>query len=182
MFKRKSKQGVGESETLKSLRNTMKGYIGYNEVRERGPTDKALRNYLYSLVLNMIDKYSQVQNQLMQGQLLSTWSSSNQILTMLTDLRNFLSSDVYRHSTFFETPNIFDNIEVSILYLLESETILEMRSLIDLMEKTAERLKNLDLTDIEQNILAIRDSVIEVKTTITDRAELIASFEIVGLD
>ena len=50
------------------------------------------------------------------------------------------------------------------------------------MEKTAERLKNLDLTDIEQNILAIRDSVIEVKTTITDRAELIASFEIVGLD
>ena len=181
MFKRKQKKFTGgESETLKSLRNTIKDYTGYDDVKDRSPSDRALRNYLYDLILDLINSYSNVQNQLMQGQLLSTWSSSNQILTMLNTLRTLLTSDVYRHSTFFETPDISENIEISVLYLLESETILEMRSTKKDIQTVSEKLIALDLFDIEKDILKIKSNIEEVNQTIADRAELIASFEIVG--
>ncbi|MHA2027883.1 MAG: hypothetical protein ACW99A_12165 [Candidatus Kariarchaeaceae archaeon] len=181
MFKRKQKKFTGgESETLKSLRNNIKEYTGYDDVKNRTTTDKALRNYLYDLMLDLINSYSTVKNQLMQGQLLSTWSASNQILTMLNDLRTLLTSDVYRHSTFFETPDVSENIEISVLYLLESETILEIRSIKEDIAKVSEKLTALDLFDIEKDIFSIKSNLEEVRTIISDRAELIASFEIVG--
>jgi hypothetical protein len=181
MFRKKQKKFTGgESETLKSLRNTIKDYAGYDDVRDRATTDKALRNYLYDLMLDLINSYSTVQNQLMQGQLLSTWSASNQILTKLNDLRTLLTSDVYRHSTFFETPDVSENIEISVLYLLESETILEIRSTKEDITKVSEKLTALDLFDIEKDIFSIKSNIEEISTTISDRAELIASFEIVG--
>ncbi|MCE7733439.1 MAG: hypothetical protein GPJ54_01085 [Candidatus Heimdallarchaeota archaeon] len=181
MFKRKQKKFTGsESETLKSLKNTIKEYAGYDNVKDRSQSDRALRNYLYDMILDLINAYSNVQNQLMQGQLLSTWSASNQILTMLNDLRTLLTSDVYRHSTFFETPDISENIEISVLYLLESETILEFRSTKDDIQKVSEKLEALDLLDIERDIYRIKSNIEEINTTISDRAELIASFEIVG--
>ncbi|MHA2276292.1 MAG: hypothetical protein ACXAC2_11015, partial [Candidatus Kariarchaeaceae archaeon] len=135
---------------------------------------------LYDLMLDLINSYSTVKNQLMQGQLLSTWSASNQILTMLNDLRTLLTSDVYRHSTFFETPDVSENIEISVLYLLESETILEIRSIKEDIAKVSEKLTALDLFDIEKDIFSIKSNLEEVRTIISDRAELIASFEIVG--
>jgi hypothetical protein len=131
-------------------------------------------------MLDLINSYSTVKNQLMQGQLLSTWSASNQILTMLNDLRTLLTSDVYRHSTFFETPDVSENIEISVLYLLESETILEIRSIKEDIAKVSEKLTALDLFDIEKDIFSIKSNLEEVRTIISDRAELIASFEIVG--
>ena len=133
-----------------------------------------------NIILELINSYSVVKNQLMQGQLLSTWPASNQILTMLSDLRTLLTSDVYRHSTFFETPNISDNIEISVLYLLESETILEIRSIKENVAEISKKLEDLDLLNIENEIFKIKSDVEAVNTTISDRAELIASFEIVG--
>ena len=181
MFKRKQKKFTGgESETLKSLKNTIKDYEGYDNVKDRSRSDRALRNYLYDMILELINSYSIVQNQLMQGQLLSTWSASNQILTMLNDLRTLLTSDVYRHSTFFETPDISENIEISVLYLLESETILEFRSTKEDIHNASEKLTALDLLNIERDIYKIKSNIEEINTTISDRAELIASFEIVG--
>lgn len=181
MFKRKQKKFTGgESETLKSLKNTIKDYEGYDNVKDRSQSDRALRNYLYDMILELINSYSIVQNQLMQGQLLSTWSASNQILTMLNDLRTLLTSDVYRHSTFFETPDISENIEISVLYLLESETILEFRSTKEDIQNASEKLEALDLLNIERDIYKIKSNIEEINTTISDRAELIASFEIVG--
>ena len=116
----------------------------------------------------------------MQGQLLSTWAASNQILTMLNVLRSLLTSDVYRHSTFFETPDISENIEISVLYLLESETILEFRATKEDIQNVSKKLEALDLFDIEKDIFKIKSNIEEINTTISDRAELIASFEIVG--
>lgn len=181
MFKRKQKKFTGgESETLKSLRNTIKDYMGYDNVKDRSKSDRALRNYLYDMILDLINSYSIVQNQLMQGQLLSTWPASNQILTMLNELRTLLTSDVYRHSTFFETPDISENIEISVLYLLESETILEFRSTKEDIQNASRKLESLDLSNIERDIYKIKSNIEEISTTISDRAELIASFEIVG--
>ena len=84
-------------------------------------------------------------------------------------------------STFFETPDVSEHLEISVLYLLESETILEMRSVKEKMDATTEKLQNLDLMDIEHDILNIKATIESVHLTISDRAELIASFEIVGL-
>ncbi|OLS28813.1 MAG: hypothetical protein HeimC2_04140 [Candidatus Heimdallarchaeota archaeon LC_2] len=181
MFRKKQKKFSGrESETLKSLKNTLDGYEGYDNVKDRTKSDRALRTYLLNLMLDLIDSFSMVKNQLMQGQLLSTWPASNQVLTMLNDLRTLLTSDVYRHSTFFETPNISDNIEISVLYLLESETILEIRSIKENISTVSKKLEALDLLNIENEIFKIKSDIEAVNTTISDRAELIASFEIVG--
>jgi len=181
MFKRKQKKFTsGESDTLKSLKNTIKNYAGYDDVKDRSQTDRALRNYLYDLILDLINAYSTVKNQLMQGQLLSTWAASNQILNMLNVLRSLLTSDVYRHSTFFETPDVSENIEISVLYLLESETILEFRATMEDVQNVSKKLEALDLFDIEKDIFKIKNNIEEINTTISDRAELIASFEIVG--
>lgn len=181
MFRRKQKKFTGrESETLKSLKNEINEYVGYDNVNDRSKSDNALRNYLYNIILELIDSYSVVQNQLMQGQLLSTWPASNQILNMFNNLRTLLTSDVYRHSTFFETPDISENIEISVLYLLESETILEMRQIKENVSLISKKLEDLDLLNIENDIFQIKNDVDAVNSTISDRAELIASFEIVG--
>ena len=181
MFRKKPKKFTGrESETLKSLKNYIKEYVGYDDVNDRTKSDKALRTHLYNFILELIDSYSVVQNQLMQGQLLSTWPASNQILNMLNSLRTLLTSDVYRHSTFFETPDISENIEISVLYLLESETILEIRQIRENVKLISKKLEDLDLLDIENDIFKVQSDIEAVQTTISDRAELIASFEIVG--
>ncbi|MHA2251559.1 MAG: hypothetical protein ACXAD7_14440 [Candidatus Kariarchaeaceae archaeon] len=184
MFKRLRGQKVKattDNETQNSLRKTIEDYIGYDDVKDRAKTDKGLRNFLYTILLDLIDTYSIVQNQLMQAQLLSTWSASNAILAMLNELRNLLTTDVYRHSTFFETPNVSENLEISVLYLLESETILTIKDVKENMLKVSQKLTDLDLFEIERDIFVIRDNIEEVKLTISDRAELIASFEIVGI-
>lgn len=181
MFGRKKKSADSSNETLNSLRKEIHNYSDYDDVKNRDKTDRALRKYLYDIILELIDAYTAVQNHLMQGQLLSTWSASNQILTLLNELRTLLTSDVYRHSTFFETPDVSENIEISIIYLLESETILSLRAVLEKMKATAEKLANLDLYDIEKDIYSIKSEIDEIHQTISDRAELIASFEIVGL-
>ena len=56
-----------------------------------------------------------------------------------------------------------------------------MRSVKEKMDITTGKLQNLDLMDIEQDILNIKSTIESVHLTISDRAELIASFEIVGL-
>ncbi|MHA2090470.1 MAG: hypothetical protein ACW98K_06385 [Candidatus Kariarchaeaceae archaeon] len=170
-----------DNETLKALRKTIDSYIGYDDVNDRAQSDKSLRNLLYGYVLDLIDTYSLVQNQLMQGQLLSTWSASNAILAMLNDLRNLLTSDVYRHSTFFETPDVSDNLDLSVIYLLESETILSIQSTKDEMVSVLNKLEALELFEIEKDIFQIKQHIEEIKIIISDRAELIASFEIVGI-
>ncbi len=180
-FKSKKESVKIEDDTLRSLRKTIDEYLGYDNVRERGQTDKALRNYLYNLILEMINTYSTIQTQLMQSQLLSTWTASNAIIAMLNELRSLLITDVYRHSTFFETPIVSENLEISVLYLLESETILTITDIKEKMESVIQKLEALELFEIERDIFQIKSNLEEVSLTISDRAELIASFEIVGI-
>ncbi|MHA2503611.1 MAG: hypothetical protein ACXAE3_12160 [Candidatus Kariarchaeaceae archaeon] len=155
--------------------------MGYEDVKVRKATDEGIRKYWYDQTLLLIDEYSKVQNQLMQGQLLSTWPASNAILTMLNDLRTVLSTDKYRHSTFFETPDVSDSLDLEVIYVLESETILQLRDILDDIHKMSAKLRDLELLDIEKDVFAVKEYIEEVKTTITDRAELIASFELVGI-
>jgi hypothetical protein len=100
---------------------------------------------------------------------------------MLNELRNLLTSDVYRHSTFFETPDVSDNLDLSVIYLLESETILSIQSTKDEMVSVLNKLEALELFEIEKDIFQIKQHIEEIKIIISDRAELIASFEIVGI-
>jgi len=177
----KKKSEETANATLQSLRTTIDNYIGYENVKNRKQTDQGIRKYWYDLVLQILDNYSKVQNELMKGQLLSTWPASNAIINNLKELRTLLSSDVYRHSTFFETPDVSDSLDIEVIYVLESETILEMRDILGEIEKVKKKLDEMELLDIEKDVFRIKDMVDEVNTTISDRAELIASFELVGI-
>lgn len=181
IFSGKEKNLDTDNETLKSLRKTVEGYVGYNDVRNRKQTDEAIRKFFYERVLELINEYSKVQNQLMQSQMLSTWHASNEILSMLNELRTLLTTDVYRHSTFFETPDVSDSLELTVIYVLESETILEIRDIKDDTTKIYNKLIDIDLLDIEKEVFRVKNQIEEVKATISDRAELIASFELVGI-
>lgn len=183
MFKRKKKSrtDIQTSETLVSIQNTIKGYSHYTDKRGRTETDKLLRTYLYNNLTELYDLYSKVHHQLMQAQILSAWQASNQIMTSIKELRTFLTQDVYRHSTFFEAKDISTIIEISVVYILESEIILSINSLQKLSSTIYENLINVDMLDIEKNILRFQKNMNEVSVAIRDRAELIASFELVGV-
>lgn len=184
MFKKrnssKAKYSETTDETLKSLRKAINGYVDYETLSARRQTDQVFRRYLVDLTLELRSIYSSIQNQLMQGQILSAWSASNQILKFLDETKKILVEDVYRHSTFFDTPDVSANLEISVLYILESETILELNSIKENMNRVIQRLQNLDLLDIEKDIYKIKTDISEVYQTISDRAELIASYEIIA--
>ena len=183
MFKRKKKSrtDIQTSDTLRSIQDTIKGYSQYEGKKERTETDKLLRTYLYNNLTELYDLYSNVHQQLMQAQILSAWQASNQIMSSIQELRTFLTQDVYRHSTFFDANDISTIIEISVVYILESEIILSINSLKKLSATIFDKLINVEMLDIEKNILQFQKDMNEVSVAIKDRAELIASFELVGV-
>ncbi|MDH5401033.1 MAG: hypothetical protein OEY49_00970 [Candidatus Heimdallarchaeota archaeon] len=179
-FKSSKSLPATDNQTLNGLRRAIPNYIGYDGLKERKSSDNAYRSFLYDKVIKLVDGYSAVQTHLMRNQLLSTWSISNEILNMLTQMRNILSTDVYRHSTFFDTANVSDILDLSVIYVLESETIVTSSEVVDKVQIINDKLSNLELQNIEQDILATKSDIKEIYTIISDRAELIASFELVG--
>ncbi|MCY3412335.1 MAG: hypothetical protein INQ03_11930 [Candidatus Heimdallarchaeota archaeon] len=183
MFKRKKKSSADiiQDETLKSLRKIIKGYEHYKEKDVRKSTDEALRAYFYDRMVELSDIYSKVHGQLLSAQILSAWQASNYIQKELQDLRKYLSDDVYRHSTFFEANDVTSIIEISIIYILESETLLTIENCKSLSEKIYEDLVNVNMLEVEKEILQLQRAIREISNNIKDRGELIASFELVGV-
>ena len=72
------------------------------------------------------------------------------------------------------------NFEISVIYILESEVILTLEQLSDLIERIYQGLINIEMSDIEKDILLVRRNVKQVTSAIKDRAELISSYELVG--
>ncbi len=168
------------SQTLNALRSFIDDYVDYDDQSDRAKTDKAVRHHLINQVLGLITDFSKIQNSLMKGQMLSTWSISNSTGETLKKLRAILSADVYRHSTFFESSDVSILLELTVLYTLEHECILQLNKLKKEMTEVNEKLVNLDMFDMEGDIIKMRNAVRAVYKDLSDRAELIASFEIVN--
>ena len=178
--KKKSPMKKAASQSLNELRSFIDEYVDYEDQSDRTKTDKAVRHHLINQVLGLITEFSKIQNSLMKGQMLSTWSISNSIGETLKKLRGVLSVDVYRHSTFFESNDVSVLLELSVLYTLEHECILQLNKLKKDMQETNQRLENLDMFDMEGDIVGMRKAIRAVYKDLSDRAELIASFEIVN--
>jgi hypothetical protein len=71
-------------------------------------------------------------------------------------------------------------LEITVLYTLEHECILQLNKLTKEMQDINVRLENLDMFDMESDIVKIRNAIRGVYKDLSDRAELIASFEIVN--
>lgn len=184
--KRKSKKTdyelLGDSETHKSLINTISGYKSYEDVKKRYETDQAIRKFLYNKVINLTDTFSKINTYLMQNQMLATWKAANDIKNKLDELQVKLlapNADIYRHSTFFDTPDVSEWLDIPVIYVIESEMIVLTADLKKEMEMTLSELSNRNLDEIANLVGKIRADVSELYTMIMDRAELFASFEIV---
>lgn len=182
VFKRKNKGGKDSisNSTLRSLRDTIKGYSRYDVKADRKNTDEALRTYLHAGITELYDEFSQVANQLMRSQILSAWQAGNLILKELQGLRGFLVADVYRHSTFFDAIDVSSIIEISVIYIIESEIILTIDACKILARKINEEIANVMLENVEKDVMALKKNIDGFSRAIRDRAELIASFELVG--
>jgi hypothetical protein len=170
-------------ETQKSLVNKVPNYKGYENVKDRNPTDKAIRKYLSLKVDENINLFSTVTQKLLQHQILSTWKYSDEIKQKLEQLAKTLNAkdtDIYRHSTFFDTPKVEEWIDIPVLYILESEMIIICDSLRRSLTNLLDQLLGDNLSDVESKIKSVRADVSELHTMVLDRAELLASFEIVG--
>jgi ribosomal protein S8 len=168
------------SQTLKELRELIDDYIDYEDQSDRLKSDKAVRFFLINQVLGLMTDFSKIQNSLMKGQMLSTWSLSNSIGEILKKLRAVLSTKNYSSSTFFESSDVSVLLEVTVLYTLEHECILQLNKLKKEMQDINTRLESLDMFDMETDIVKIRNAIRAVHKDLSDRAELIASFEIVN--
>ena len=178
--KKKSPMRKAASQTLKELRSFIPDYVDYEDQSDRTKTDKAVRYHLINQVLGLITDFSVIQNSLMKGQMLSTWSISNSISETLKKIRAILGKDVYRHSTFFESSDVTILLELTVLYTLEHECILQLNKLKKEMVEINQRLDNLDMFDMEGDIVKMRSAIRAIYKDLSDRAELIASFQIVN--
>ncbi len=185
-FKRKkTSQAEFSSTAHKSLVGRIKGYKSYTTPENRQQTDLALRKHLHLELLEVKDLFSKIKNKLMRLQILSTWPRAENIskqLDKLIWLMTAPNSDVYRHSTFFDSPRIDEWIEVNVFYILESEAILQLEEVKNEMKRILERFENGDTGMIEKEIIFLSEKIDELYTSLMDRAELIASMEIMALD
>ncbi len=170
-----------QNSTHKSLIKTIDGYEGYEGKNERKNTDEALRVYLHSIITDLYDEFSKVANQLMQAQILSAWQAANIIMKEIQSLRSFLSEDKYRHSTFFDANDVSSIIEISVIYIIESEIILTINASKDIAIQIYDDIININMENVEKNVMKLKRNIDGFSRSIRDRAELIASFEIVGI-
>ncbi len=188
--KKKDKVKSYESDTHKSLVKKIPGYRSYEDVNERLETDKAIRNYLYQQLLEVMDLWTNASSLLLQQQVTEAWRTGNVIKNTLEKISKLLTADnfdIYRHSTFFETTEVSEWIDVPVLYTLESEMVLildsmkeEIMEIIDLLN-TPNRLPSKKETTKKalEEIEKLLTNCNELYVMISDRAELLASFEIV---
>lgn len=192
IFRRRKKSDVKsfESENHQALMSLIKGYKSYSNVKVRQETDKALRNHLYEKVISLQHKFTETNTFLMEKQYVRTWKAVNDIKTSFDDIKKILlakNTDVYRHSTFFETPDVSEWIDVPVIYIIETEMILTIEDtdrLLDQIKNLISGNTNIEVADVipsvEKLILEIAKAVSDLYGMIWERAELIASFEIVG--
>ena len=188
--KKKDKVKSYESDTHKSLVKKIPGYRSYEDVNERLETDKAIRNYLYQQLLEVMDLWTNASSLLLQQQVTEAWRTGNMIKNTLEKISKLLTADnfdIYRHSTFFETTEVSEWIDVPVLYTLESEMVLildsmkeEIMEIIDFLN-TPNRLpsKKEATKKALEEIERLLTNCNELYVMISDRAELLASFEIV---
>lgn len=163
----------------------VKGYQSYETPEERKKTDQAFREFMYLQLLDMIDLFSRIKNYLLQLQILSTWHASEQISRQLKEMKWLLTApkdDVYRHSTFFDSPIIEEWIDINVLYIIESEMILVAEETKNHMKEVLSRFEKEETALIEKEIMLIQKNVNELATSLKERAELLASFEIMALE
>lgn len=183
--KNKSKKKQYSSEIHKSLNQKVKGYESYDSPEERKKTDLAFREYLYEQVIEMVKYFAQIKDYLIRLQILSTWSAAESITKNLNRMKYLLTAkndEVYRHSTFFDSPKISEWIEISVLYIIESEMILIADEILRQMKDMLEGFQKEEAMQIELKIMEIEKGVRELTSSLNERAELIASFEIMALE
>ncbi len=184
-FRRKKKQRGYTSEIHKSMVQKIKGYVSYETPEERLKTDQAFREFLYLQLLNISDLFSRIKGYLLQLQILSTWHASEQISKQLQEMKWLLTApkeEVYRHSTFFDSPKVKEWIDINVLYIIESEMILVSEDIKKHMRTVLERFEGEETALIEKEIMIIHKNVNELATSLKERAELLASFEIMALE
>lgn len=163
----------------------VKGYVSYETPEERLKTDQAFKEFLYTQLLDLIDIFSRIKGYLLQLQILSTWHASEQITKRLQEMKWILTAsndEVYRHSTFFDSPKVEEWIDINVLYIIESEMILVAEDIKNHMKTVLERFEREETAQIEKEIMIIQKNVNELATSLKERAELLASFEIMALE
>ena len=192
-FRRKNKKNKVKSfegDSHKSLVKKIPNYKGYNDVDDRLDTDKAIRNFLYQQLLEVIDLWTASSSMLMQQQITEGWRNSNLLTSILDKIKKLLIADnidIYRHSTFFETTDVSEWIDVSIIYTLESEMVFLLdtikNEIVVINEKLSTPSRLPSKKELTKEVLNLIEKLVsdvnEIYVMISDRAELLASFEIV---
>ena len=181
-----------EKNLHKPLVKLIPEYRAYGKVEDRLDTDKSIRNFLYSKMLELADHFTNTTTLLLQRQILELWRYSNDIKSWIGKINKFLTAknnDIYRHTTFFITPDVSEWIDIPVIYKLETDIILLTDSLNSNIEKlnldldgviSGEEAPDSVMSKLSKSIASIYQDVKKLHKLISDRAELISSFEIVA--
>ncbi len=167
-------------EILKKLRKAIPEYKEYERLDNRDPTDRCYRVHLLTEMQEVTDIMKECHQLLIQAQVLATWSTVEQILGTLGTMTRMVESPDYRFSTFFET-TVLEGIEVDIIYELENTTLEQLTTVKSKAIEARGRLKVLDIDGIGDDIISIGRDIGSAHHLISDRTELITSFEKISI-
>ncbi len=180
-FKRKKKEIQPSSIAHNSLIKIIPNYRGYEILNNRKITDEAIRGYFASLILDLKNKFTKINTILLTRKMLNVWNLSSVVLKKLEEINVLMTAsmdDVYGHSTFFDSEKIEDWIEVSVFYVLETESLSFINQIQQQIDEVLEYLQHDKIFSIEKSLLDLKKNIDEVYYLLHDRAELISSFEI----
>ncbi len=180
LFKRKKETAFAESSAvIKDLRKIIPNYQGYENVEDRLETDKLFRSHIVAKLRNISNIFAEIVGKLIEMRMLNAWGVCDRALRELKEIEAKVREPDYKHTTFFDNPTL-EGLDVSVLYLLESEAFALLEDMKVLTEDTLGRLREANFENIDQLVARLVQLANSLVQLLGDRIELIASFEIIG--
>ena len=180
IFKRKKQQTFAEgSEVIKEIRKYISEYKGYDDVNYRLESDKMFRSGLVKKLRKISNNFAEIVGKLIEMRLLNAWGLCEKALKELKDVESKLTNPDYRHTTFFDNPNL-EGLDITVIYVLETEAFTLLDDMEVLTEEIMGKLREASFDEIDQLVSRLVQLASSLVKLLTDRIELIASFEIIG--
>ena len=188
-FKKKLFRNKTQKSPHTTLVESVEGYRSYDVRDDRHKTDTAIRKHLLSSIAKIVELQAKSATFLLTKKILGGWHASNETDKYLASLKKLLdikNVDIYRHTTFFMTSDISPWIDVPVIYDLEVEMILLTETLFTSLTQLIEALSLFQLTpesatqpELEALAIKVAKNVKTLYSMVSERAELLSSFEIV---